>query len=152
MNEQEDPNHHDQQHGSDSEMEDDTSQGMNNNANIANIVCSAGGNKKDMDYKDFEDTGVRIKPIDKEEQRKSEEMEMQKFVDFMKKQGLVIVESSKLETIEQRHGNQTGKQRMGSTLPTLDKRGTFTCPDFQDNNSVVTVYRNAVQQAPVNSK
>ena len=49
---------------------------------------------------------VRIKPIDKEATRKSDEAEMQKFIDFMRKQGLIIIDTSKQGNNVQQPWNQ----------------------------------------------
>ena len=99
------------------EVEEDTFS-VNNNASMLEPRNSQG-----MDE-------VRTKPIGKEAARKSEEVEMQKFIDFMRKQGLVIVDTSKQGNNEQRPHNQ-GKGQ-------------------DDQVSEVTIYRNAVQ--PENSK
>ena len=61
---------------------------------------------------------------------------MQQFVDYIKKQGLVIVESSQLQ-------NQMPKFR--KVKHDLTEPSQMGC----DNESTVTIYKNAVQRAPV---
>ena len=71
-----------------------------------------------------------------------EEQGMQRFGDYIRKQGLVIVDSSKLR-------NQSPKFRKGyhSNPGMLTDKGTQS--EFNDNESMVTVYHNAVEQVPM---
>ena len=81
----------------DSEYEVEVDEGVasvNNNASILDPR-----NSQLMDE-------VRIKPIDKEATRKSNEVEMQKFIDFMRKQGLIIIDTSKQGNNVQQPWNQ----------------------------------------------
>ena len=86
-----------------------------------------------------------------EETHAQEEEEMQKFVDFMKKQGLVMVQQTTDTPKMTVHVTQEQEQCSGPsqklTKPASgmdkEKRGIET--DFIDNNSVVTIYRNAVK-------
>ena len=84
-----------------------------------------------------------------EEMKAQEEAEMQKFVDFMKKQGLVMVQQTPNLTVnvtqEQTQQRPTTTRPSNALNPSggqgnkRDKRGMET--DFVDNNSVITLYK-----------
>ena len=67
--------------------------------------------------------------MNKKELQKQEEKEMQKFVDFMRKQGLVVVDAAKMKELS---GDGTDRQKPRHV--------------GGDDSSIVTIYKNAVQK------
>ena len=117
----------------------------NNNAavmNVGNAGSSAEGCRSRNQTKD-RDEFCRLARRDPKELKWQEESEMMKFVEFMKKQGLVMMhQPEKTGTTNKIHqmmasSNQTSQKK--------DRRGIE--PDFVDNSSVITVYQNAVEPA-----
>ena len=98
-----------------------------------------------MDQSDAEEE-VTIRKRTEEEIKAQEELEMQKFVNFMKKQGLVLVDTNALKQKEEKsNGRQTvaGGNQWVNTVEKQKHPGMET--DFIDNSSIITVYKNAVQ-------
>ena len=92
------------------------------------------------------DSEVCIKRYTPEELEKAEEKEMFKFVEFMRKQGLVMVQSA-----SSGKGNDIGRKAATNTPKTrnVDKGRT---DEISDNNSMVTIYQNAVNPASKENK
>ena len=63
---------------------------------------------------------------------------MQKFVDYMRRQGLVMVDTSKLKELAPGRPSDRANQQKGKWM------GNVVCDEF-DNSSAVTVYKNAVE-------
>ena len=97
---------------------------------------------------------VQIRRRTEKEIQDQEELEMQKFIDFMKKQGLVMVQQGQqspgmMISVTQGQVQKTAKPkdnlRQGPEEKRKDKRGMDT--DSVDNSSVITLYQNAVMPA-----
>ena len=110
---------------SESEGECNSMESVNNNANKINEVVT----------QDESDDKVQIKPKGKDQFLEEEEQGMQRFVDYIKKQGLVIVESSQVRNKSPKF--QKGKGKTQSAISSQRK---------SDDESVVTIYKNAVQR------
>ena len=139
----------------------------NSNDNV--VQCDSENEEETNDHElGMEDEGeVQIAPIDKEETKRQEEAEMQKFVDFMRKQGLVVVDLAQQQQLQgqQRVQEQNPQQKTGkgvgrstTTAKSVPERadmnrrsildkGRSIETDFVDSGSVVTIYQNVVQQA-----
>ena len=93
------------------------------------------------------ESDVVIGSVDQEKVQQQEEKEMQHFVDFLKKQGMVMV-----QTIPEKVGKTT-TENVAGTLQSVNRMPKKTTKlsqkserNLDDNSSVVTVYRNAVPQ------
>ena len=112
---------------------------------------SQNNNASRLDYENMSGGSTRVLIRSPEEIQKQEEAEMMKFVDFMKKQGLVMVQQeSPVNKTNKTTDEQAGKRRMeaahtagNSGQGQKGNRGIVT--DFIDNVSVVMVYKNAVE-------
>ena len=90
-----------------------------------------------MERVDDEVTILKRNPKDMQE---AEEKEMMKFVNFMKKQGLVIVDASDTDKIAKQRKEIGGRL----TTKSYDRMENENAPD---NNSEVTIYKNAVEKS-----
>ena len=122
----------------DTETEDsDEENGQNNNA------------MKVFDQDD-DDPEVQILHHSKEEIEKAEEIEMQKFMDFMKRQGLMLMQTPTAKTNDSSRNvmERVNKQSGESIGQKADKAGAKGMSGI-DSHSVITVYQNAVQPASI---
>ena len=104
--------------------------------------------EKGSDYQGFNDneSEVVILRRTQEEIEQAEEKEMLKFVNFMCKQGLVMVQASPSQPQSQTDGaSMANVSKVGPSTPKIKGRGKST--QSRDDNSVVTIYENAVQRS-----
>ena len=123
--------------GQQSDLDDEVilSQSRNNNATQDHTDAQPGTSSGISDY-----GNVQIRPRDTEVERKEEEEGMQRFIDYMKKQGLMLVETTKALNAPP-HFEEMKKQA-GMTKP---QQG-------MDNESIIIVYRNAVHRSEPSEK
>ena len=132
-----------QESDSESDMNEEEIADENNNA-----IAAEGNERSFLEEGEFsesveEDEEVTIKQKQNtEEVTGSEKREMQKFVDYIKSQGLVIVDSAQLNQLQKQTKTNTAKKDSGKELINYDKSG--------DGMSEVTVYRNAIDKMSMN--
>ena len=90
---------------------------------------------------------VNILPRDEDKYQKKEEEGMQRFVDYMERQGLVIMDTSKATREESGQFNKTkgAAQECSTNRKQPDPVG-------EENESTVTIYWNVVNKAALNSE
>ena len=103
-------------------------------------MTTQGCNGDDQD--EDSDNEVIIKPRSKEENFADEEQNMQRFVDYIRKQGLVIMDASATSSSERNKFNKGNSSNVGAskqpTRWTQDKSG--------EDESVITIYQGTVQR------
>ena len=143
-----------------SEMEDDNESepelGMTDKDNSGDGGLDLGDNAKE-DFKEYRDNSddksmdesdseVTFVRRSEQELIQEEEKGMQKFVDYMKRKGLVIVESEHLSKLKKNFADRNDKPQGKVTLVN-DKRISGTGQRMEhDNQSEVTIYKNAVDE------
>ena len=100
------------------------------------------------------DDEVKIQYRSKDQASEQEEADMQKFINFMKKKGLVMVQQTPGMTVnvtqeQVQDRSVIDKEPAAVQDNAKERRGMET--DFIDNNSIVTLYHNAVQPASYQS-
>ena len=108
----------------------------NNNATVG--VQAVESPEAGCSYGSTERNNYRDNAGDKETQKHNEEEEgMQCFLDYIRKQGLVIVEESRIANLAANKFPSKGSKHKGK--------------DMNDNESVITIYKNTVHQSVITS-